>query len=194
VGLSNLERFGESLDEWFGREDTPLWITEYGHETFPAEPLGVDPPLQAKYVEDALTLAVGNPRIRMFLWFILRDRVGNPWQSGLVAEDGTAKPALDRFSQLAQQVDGRNPVLPAEAEVVRVPALELAYHSAVGTPIDVSVGSGEEVAVPLERDGWLDVPLDARAGDVLAVHAADPNGHSISRTVRLTNSQAQELD
>ncbi len=35
VALGNLERFGESLDSSFGRERTPIWITEYGHETVP---------------------------------------------------------------------------------------------------------------------------------------------------------------
>jgi hypothetical protein len=194
VGLGNLERFGGSLDEWFGREDTPLWVTEYGHETVPAEPLGVDPALQATYAEDALTLAVGNPRIRMFLWFVFRDRVGNPWQSGLVAEDGAAKPALARFTELAARVDGRNPVLSDDVDVARVSALELAYHTPVGTPIDVTVGSGEEVEVPLEPDGWLDVPLETSPGDVLAVHATDPGGHTVSRTVRVLPSGSIQVD
>src|SRR5262245_41520167 len=27
VGIGNLERFGTALDEWFGREETPIWIT-----------------------------------------------------------------------------------------------------------------------------------------------------------------------
>ena len=41
VGLTSLERFGRELDSWFSRDRVPLWITEYGHETRPGEPLGV---------------------------------------------------------------------------------------------------------------------------------------------------------
>ena len=43
VGIGNLERFGAALDEWFGRDATPIWITEYAHETLPPEPLGIEP-------------------------------------------------------------------------------------------------------------------------------------------------------
>jgi hypothetical protein len=183
IGLGSVERLGDFLDEWFGRDATPIWVTEYGHETYPAEPLGVDPVLQAEYAEDALDLAVGNPRIRMFVWFVFRDRVGNPWQSGLVAEDGAPKAAFQRFTEVAARVDGRNPVVPEDAEVARVPALELAYHSPAGTRIEVDVGGGEEVAVPLERDGWLYVPLEQRRRGVITVRATDPAGHSVARTV-----------
>src|ERR671918_2726940 len=109
VGLGNLERFGDALDDWFGQEGTPLWITEYGHETLPLESLGIDPALQARYAEEALALAAGNPRVRMFLWFVFRDRAGNPWESGLLGEDGAPKPALARFAEVAERVDGRNP-------------------------------------------------------------------------------------
>ena len=194
VGLGNLERFGAVLDEWFDREGTPLWITEYGHETLPAEPLGIDAALQARYAEEALDLAAGNERIRMFLWFIFRDRDGNPWQSGLLADDGLPKPALERFAEIALRVDGRNPLVPEEAEAARVPALELAFHNPVGTPIEVSVEQEDEVAVVLEPDGWIDVPVDGRPGQVLDVRATDPFGHSVSRTVRFGGNELIELD
>jgi hypothetical protein len=195
VGLGNLERFGDALDDWFEREGTPLWITEYGHETLPLEPLGIDTALQARYADDALALAVENPRVRMFLWFIFRDRAGNPWESGFLGEDGSPKPALARFAEVAESVDGRNPVLPEDVQVARVPALELAFHTPAGTPIHVTIERGEEVAVPLERDGWLDVPVDGRPGEVLAVRATDPYGNSVSRTVRLVGGRKTiELD
>jgi hypothetical protein len=194
VGLGNVERFGDALDDWFEREETPLWITEYGHETLPPEPLGIDTALQALYAEDALALAAGNPRIRMFVWFVFRDRTGNPWQSGLVRGDGSPKPALARFAEVAERVDGRNPLLPEDVEVARVPALELAFHTPAGTPIQVTIDEAEEVAVPLERDGWLDVPVDGRSGEVLGVRATDPHGHSVVRTVRLGGRGAIEVD
>jgi hypothetical protein len=184
VGLGNLERFGDALDGWFGREDTPLWLTEYGHETLPGEQLGIDPALQARYAEDALSVAAGNRRVRMFLWFVLRDRAETPWQSGLLATDGSPKPALDRFAEIAMDLDGRNPVLPEDARVARLPTLELAFYTPAGASIAVTVES-ERTTVPLERDGWIEVPVDGGPGDVLAVRASDPFGHTVSRTVRL---------
>jgi hypothetical protein len=194
VELGNLERFGESVDDWFDRDATPVWVTEYGHETLPDEPRGIDAALQAQFAEEALALVVGNPRVRMFVWFIFRDRLGNPWQSGFIAADGTPKPGLERFAAAAVQLDGRHPVLPGDADVARVPALELAYYTPAGAPIDVAVQGGEDVAVPLEQDGWLDVPVEAAPGAVLLVRATDSYGHSVSRRVRLISQEIAELN
>jgi hypothetical protein len=194
VGLSTLERFGEALDDWFGRDGTPLWVTEYAHETRPGEPLGIDPELQARFGEEALASATRNPRVRMFVWFILRDRPTTPWQSGLIAEDGSAKPALERFGQVAGRIDARNPVVPFDADVARIPALELAYHTPAGTEIDVSVAETGEIPIRLDPDGWLEVPVDAAPGAVLDVQATDAHGHTISRTVRLGRSSTVHAD
>jgi hypothetical protein len=193
VGLGNLERFGAELDGWFGREETPLWMTEYGHETLPDEALGIDPDLQARYAEEALLLAAESSRVRMLLWFILRDRAETPWQSGLVARDGSPKPALGRFTEVAARVDGRNPVVPDDTRVARVPALELAFYTPVGAPIDIVV-EGEQTTVLLERDGWIDVPVDDASGNVVSVSARDAFGHTVSRTVRLGDGEVAELD
>jgi polysaccharide biosynthesis protein PslG len=193
VGLGNLERFGDELDGWFDRDETPLWITEYGHETRPTEPLGIDPSLQARYAADAVSLAAGSGRVRLFLWFVFRDREETPWQSGLLAEDASEKPSFARFAEVAARVDGRNPVLPEGAEAARLPALELAFHTPAGTPIDVTIES-EQTAVPLEPDGWIDVPVDGVSGDVLDVNARDPFGHTVSRTVRIQDSGVFEVD
>jgi Cellulase (glycosyl hydrolase family 5) len=184
VGLQNLERFGDSLDDWFGREDTPLWVTEYAHETLP-DVFGVVPELQATYADEAVALVSANPRIRMFVWFILRDSPGTPWESGLLAEDGSPKPAFARFSQAAHSLDARNPVLPEEADVARVPALEIAYHTAAGSPIEVRVEGEPVVSVPLGIDGWLEVPLaDPRRPGEIKVRATDANGRSVERSIR----------
>jgi hypothetical protein len=194
VGLSTLERFGEALDDWFGRDEVPLWVTEYAHETRPGEPHGIDPELQARFGEDTLASATRNPRVRMFVWFILRDRPATPWQSGLIAEDGSPKPALERFRQAAVRIDARNPVVPSNAAVARIPALELAYHTPAGARIDVTVAETGEIPIPLEPDGWLEVPVDAAPGAVLDVRATDAYGHTISRTVRLRRSSTVHAD
>jgi cellulase (glycosyl hydrolase family 5) len=193
VGIGNLERFGSALDEWFGRDATPLWITEYAHETLPLEPFGIDPELQARYADEALDLAVQNPRVRVFLWFVFRDRSDGLWQSGLLNEDASPKPALETFAEVAHRLDARNPVLPETAEVARVPALELAYYVPAGTPVDVTVDGVSQPAVPLERDGWLDVALEPGRNTV-DVRVTDPHGHTVVRTVRLEDSAAIVVD
>jgi hypothetical protein len=185
VGLGNLEQFGEALDDWFGRGETPIWITEYAHETRPPEPLGIAPDLQAQYADEALRFAAENPRVRMFVWFVFRDREDGLWQSGLLWDDGTSKPALDSFAAAARDLDGRNPLLPGGAEVARVPALELAYYVPPGTPIGVTVDGRHEPAVPLGQDGWLAVPVDEPSGGAVQVRATGPHGHSVVRTVHL---------
>lgn len=98
VTLTCLERFGEAIDHWFGRDDTPLWITEYAHESIPEEPHGIPPELQATYAARALELAAGLPRVRMFVWFTFRDDQTNAWQSGLLDGRGRPRPAYERFA------------------------------------------------------------------------------------------------
>src|SRR5919198_653830 len=71
VGFGDLARFERSLDEWFGRDQIPIWLTEYGHETAPADPRGVSDELQAEYAREAVGLAAADPRVRMFVWFIV---------------------------------------------------------------------------------------------------------------------------
>jgi hypothetical protein len=195
VGMSNLERFGSALDEWFGRGETPLWITEYAHETLPPEPLGTDPALQAAYAEQALELAADTPRVRMLVWFVFRDRPDG-WQSGLLSDDAVPKPALESFAESAERLDARNPVLPESVEVARVPALELAYDVPVGTPIDVDIDGAPKLAVPLERDGWLEVPMEDQqpGAESIWVRATDAYGHSVVRTVRVGGLETIEVD
>ena len=191
VALGNLVLFGESLDDWFGRDGTPVWITEYAHETVP-DPVGVSFETQARFAEEALTLASGNPRVRVLIWFTLVDRVGDRWQSGLVAEDGSAKPAYERFASVASALDPRNPVLPGDAEVARIPALELAYHVPAGAPVAVETDAGETFSVPLGEDGWLEIPV-ADDNPVVSLRATDEHGHAVERVVRVGTSSV-ELD
>jgi hypothetical protein len=194
VGIGNLEQFGAALDEWFGRDATPIWVTEYAHETLPPEALGIDPELQARYAEEALELAAANTRVRMFVWFVFRDRDDGLWQSGLLSEDSSPKPSLESFAASARLLDARNPVLPESAEVARVPALELAYYVPAGTPVDVTIDGVQEPAVPLERDGWLEVPLTDPDRGSVDVRVTDPHGHAVTRTVRLRDPRSIEVD
>jgi polysaccharide biosynthesis protein PslG len=182
VGLGNLERFGEWLDVHFGREDVPIWITEYGHETEP-DPLGVPLEVQARHLGEALTLVAQSPRVRMFVWFILRDTEGEPWESGLLAADGSPKPAYERYAELAPLLDARDPVVPEDVEAVRLPVLELAFHNPSGRALAVKVGGAPAVRVPLEPDGWIEVPIEEVDQQSVEVRARDPHGNAVVRTV-----------
>jgi hypothetical protein len=190
VGLENLERFGTELDTWFQRNETPIWITEYGHETLPDDPLGIPPELQADFAAEAIDLAAQNARLRTFVWFIVRDNANTPWQSGVLSEDGTPKPAYETFTASAAELDGRNPVVPDEADIVRVPVLELAYSTPAGDPITVSIDGNDAVSVPLGRDGWIEVPLQEPTGTVLELQATNAAGQAVNRTVELRSTIA----
>src|SRR5581483_6353226 len=72
VTLSQLPKFESSLEKWFHRV-VPIWITEYGYETKPGEPKGVTTAKQAAYARTALNIAANDPRVTMFIWFIVRD-------------------------------------------------------------------------------------------------------------------------
>ena len=51
-----------------------IWITEYGYQTNPPDRIfGVSFANQARYLTQAYGIAKRNPRIDMFLWFLLRD-------------------------------------------------------------------------------------------------------------------------
>lgn len=101
VAFSTLAQFGQELDAAFKRKDIPLWVTEYGNETKPGEPLGVSEAQQAAYIPEAFGYAKRDPRIAMFVWFVLQDSAGSPWQSGIYSKDGAPKPARPKFARAA---------------------------------------------------------------------------------------------
>ena len=108
VGLTSLGRLEATLDQGFGRKGIPIWITEYGNETRPGEPRGVTESQQADYLTEAIAIARGDPRVRMFIWFVFRDSPGSPWQSGLYREDGSPKPAQAAWPTAVAPLDARN--------------------------------------------------------------------------------------
>ena len=97
VTLSQLPRFEASLDRWFGRQNIPLWITEYGYQTKPADPLGVTEAQQAQYLAQVMRQLKADPRVQMFVWFIFRDSANSHWQSGVSGVSGTPEALLQRL-------------------------------------------------------------------------------------------------
>jgi hypothetical protein len=199
VSLTSLPRFELALDKWFGRKNIPIWLTEYGHETSGAGRVGVPRSTQAAYAAQALTLAAKDPRVDMFIWFILEDNVTTPWQSGLIEENGTKKPSFARFAAIARGLDARNPIVQVTARgpLVRVSALSMAFYSDRGARVGITYRIFErgrliEVAQPevaLGRDGWFSfrthfMPLPGRSY-VVRIEAGDIHGNGVVRTVTL---------
>src|SRR5207247_4134980 len=136
VALTTIPKLETSLKKWFHRKGSvPIWITEYGHQTTPAKN-GVSYATQAAYMTGAFRIAARYSYVPMFIWFVLHDDQGDPWQSGLIAEDGTLKPAFFTFANLVVNYDVRNSVVTVPAgkpnPVVRISALEIAARNPVG--------------------------------------------------------------
>jgi len=194
VTFSTLPQFEADLKRFYHRT-VPVWITEYGHETKPGEPLGVTEAQQAAYLPQAIAIAKQDPRVQMFIWFVFHDSSGNPWQSGLFGPGNNAKPAYSTFGSVARLIDGTMSTVKAGATpriTVFVPYL--GYYSEPGTPI------GTTYAV---KDGSKNVtvgqPVATLAGDysitftgnfktvkghtyTVSVTANEPNGHSETRS------------
>jgi len=105
VTLTTMSRFEQDLDKAFGRKNIPVWITEYGNETKPGEPAGVTEAQQAKYLPQAINLARKDPRVPMFVWFVMQDSNGSLWQSGIYRLNGDPKRAEPRFGPVAGPLD-----------------------------------------------------------------------------------------
>jgi hypothetical protein len=196
VGLGELDRFGRALDAAFGRTELPLWVSEYAEST-----TAVSEAEQAAHVERAIAVAAALERTQMFVWLMLRDHVGEPWQSGLVG-----KAAFGTFAAAAQRLDARNARVEVDpgagAHVVRVPALELRWHlparEGVGVRYTLSV-CGRRLASAtaggaIEATGWVPVRVVFRARAAvryrLDVRIEDVHGFRVRRTVELVSRGA----
>ena len=101
ISLGNIDVLVRAVTRLYGPK--PIWITEYGYQTNPPDPLlGVSWQRQARYLTQAFALARRHPRIQLMLWFLLDDerRVGR-WQSGLISASGRKKPAFFAFRRSA---------------------------------------------------------------------------------------------
>src|SRR5581483_11648488 len=205
VDLVQLPTFQRKLDTWFRRKGTPIWITEYGFETKPGEPKGVTQAQQATYARQSLLLAEKDPYVQMFIWFIFRDEPVSTWQSGLLREDATRKPAFAAFSALAKVLDVRDPaqhIPPGSSNpTVRVPVWELLVRDGVGARVGATVsvtfrGKSIGVSQPSARigiDGYVAfrVPLTKAQKNglyLVFLNINDANGNAVTRTVTLVSN------
>ena len=97
VSVTSLPRFEKSLNTWFKRKTTPIWIDEYGYQTKPANPKGVTPAKQAANIKQVLSILRGYSFVNMFVWFTYRDDSGNLWKSGIVDNGNARKPGWAAF-------------------------------------------------------------------------------------------------
>ena len=102
ITLGNINLLIREVTRLYGNKR--FWITEYGYQTNPPDRIfGVSFANQARYLTQAYGIAKKNPRIDMFLWFLLRDErlgVDEGWQSGLLTATGAKKPAFAAFQKL----------------------------------------------------------------------------------------------
>lgn len=100
VTLGNINTLVSLVNKLWGKKR--IWITEYGWQTPPDRIFGVSYARQAAYVRQSYAIGRANPRIDVFVWFMLRDdtniRVG--WQSGFLTASGKRKPAFSVFARL----------------------------------------------------------------------------------------------
>jgi hypothetical protein len=199
VSLVAMKKFETSIDAWFHRANTPMWITEYAYQTRPPVAAGVPPPTQASNVRTALGIVARDPRVQMFIWFTFRDDAGNPWKSGLVANDNTPKPAYPAFADMAKPLDGRDLIVSVKAgsaPVISVPARELATHTAPGEPVGVSYALYDgtkwmgihQPQLPMGRDGWFTLPVQLvpeRGHTYTVIITANAHGDYIRRQLTL---------
>jgi Cellulase (glycosyl hydrolase family 5) len=101
VTLTTMPRFEKDLDAAFKRKNVPVWISEYGNETKPGEPLGVTEAQQATYIPQAIAMAKKDARVQMFIWFVMEDSAGSTWQSGIYRPSGVPKRAQPGFGKAA---------------------------------------------------------------------------------------------
>lgn len=115
VPIANLGRLTRTLDaaarRWGSRaRKMPIWITEYGYQTRPPDPLvGVAPSRQGPLSSWGEYMAYRNPRVASIAQFLLVDDGPFPgyfgrdprrwitWQSGLYSRSGRPKPALKDY-------------------------------------------------------------------------------------------------
>jgi hypothetical protein len=139
VTLSQLPRFEASLDRWFGRQNIPLWVTEYGYQTKPADPFGVTEARQGQYLAQVMRQLKSDPRVQMFVWFIFRDSANGHWQSGVSGVGGRSKPSYSVFASLAQSVRGQTLEVSAGVRpTIKLPVPRLAFVTPAGSTIGVT--------------------------------------------------------
>jgi hypothetical protein len=207
VSLRSFPRFEKNLNKWFHRKSTQIWITEYGHQTRPPEPLGVPWSTQARYIKQAMRIARGYSFVTMFIWFVYQDDPGQPWQSGIYTEQGIPKGSSPRvFAAVAKPLDMRNGLITLRAgtltPLVNLYTRRYCANDTTGTLIGMTwrifqrgklIAVGQETA-PLRADCTINArlrfqtPVAKRATYKATFELNDINGIVLNRTLTIKGS------
>jgi hypothetical protein len=101
VQMGNLNTLLALIKKYYGPKH--LWITEYGYQTNPPDKtvFGVSWKNQALYLKQSVAIARKNPRIDIFIWYLIQDEPNLAgWQSGLETVTGKHKPAWNAFKSV----------------------------------------------------------------------------------------------
>ena len=115
VTIADLPRLTRALERIFRRygqsrpDGVPLYLTEFGYQTNPPDPLGYSLRQQASFLNQGEFIAYANPEVRTLAQFLLVDDAPEPglapkdpnywgtFQTGLVDLQGKPKPAFDAY-------------------------------------------------------------------------------------------------
>ena len=198
VTLGSLPTLERNLKSLFKRPSVPIWVTEYGHETWPQDDLGISYARQAAFVKQSIAIARSYPFVTMFVWFVYQDNPGQPWDSGLYTQAGFAKGSSPpRFADAAEPVDARNAVLPVRrgtTPVVTLHTRRFCVEDEPGENIAVAWrppngGRLVETGVPLRPDCTIDVRMSgftvARRTYQVTFELHDIHGSKLTRKVTI---------
>ena len=202
VALTSLPQFETSIDKWFGRKNIPVWITEYGNETKPGEPTGVTEAQQATYVTQAIDIAKKDPRVPMFIWFVMQDSTGSLWQSGVYRKDGSAKPSRAKFAAAAGPLNATNSKQSVKGgtknPLVTVYLRSFCSNNPVGAKIGFTVVTklgGKQIAIAQPQStlaidctsafNLTGVTIAKGKTYTVAVEANTRNGNFLNRTITI---------
>jgi hypothetical protein len=188
--LADVGRLGRTLDRaqrrWGSRRQLGLWMTEYGYQTNPPDPLGgVSPGRQAAWLNEAEWLAYRSPRVVAMSQFLLVDdrpaarfpardpRYWSTFQTGLLYADGSPKPSLAAY---------RAPIHVTPARARRGERLRV---------FGGLRGGAREGRRPVARLEFV-ARGSSRAAQVATVTAANPRGY-VELRVRARRSGAYRL-
>jgi hypothetical protein len=198
VTLTQLKHFESMLDVWFKRKNIPIWVTEYGYETKPGEPAGVTNAQQATYLSKVIRTVRADPRVQMFIWFILRDSKQSLWQSGLFTQSGAMKPAYRTFSALAAVTDGETETITAGVPpTIKLVVPQLAVVASPGASIGITyqvfdggsmIATGQPAStISIDQTVRFTAGFTPVAGHTYTIEmdANDINGNHVVRTYSL---------
>jgi hypothetical protein len=97
LSMARLPEIRRDVTRYFGPK--PIWLTEYGYQTDPPDPiLGVSFALQARYLGEGALRVWEQAHVTILIHFLIRDEpeLGG-WQSGLFTIHGSPKPAFRAF-------------------------------------------------------------------------------------------------